>query len=221
MTHTVAPAIHAVLFDFGLVLSGPPEPAAWSRMLAIAGLDEQSFSAGYWAPRHNYDRGALKGAAYWQAVAQHNGKSFTTEQVASLIAADIDLWTDMNVSMVAWAERLQHAGVRTGILSNIGDSMAEGICAKLPWLDRFDHCTWSHALGIAKPEPEIYVVTAEALGTPVEQILFLDDRADNIAAARAVGMQAIQYAGHAAFERSMREHGWGELLEMGATARQP
>jgi FMN phosphatase YigB (HAD superfamily) len=49
----------------------------------------------------------------------------------------------------------------------------------------------------------------------VEQILFIDDREDNIAAAEAVGMQAIRYTDHAAFEAAMRGRGLGWLLDIG------
>jgi putative hydrolase of the HAD superfamily len=139
----------------------------------------------------------------------------TEEQVQALIEADTELWTDLNLPMVEWAGRLQRAGFRTGILSNIGDSIAEGIVAKLPWLSGFHHRTWSHALNLAKPELAIYRATAAGLGTPEENILFIDDKVENIAAAQAVGMQAIRYTGHAEFEREMRERGLGWLLEVG------
>ena len=204
-----------------MVLSGPPEPAAWARILSVSGIDESPLHAGYWAHRHDYDRGALRGPAYWHAVAHHAGTSFDQAQVEALIAADTDLWTDMNLPMVEWAARLHAAGIRTGILSNIGDSIAEGICAKLPWLAEFDHCTWSHAYNMAKPERAIYHLTAEALNTDPEHILFIDDRADNIAAARDIGMRAIQYSTHGAFASEMRERGLGWLLDVGCTATHP
>ena len=188
-------------------------------MLTISRLDEGPLLAGYWAHRHEYDRGALKGPVYWQAVAQHAGSEFDLAQVEALIAADTDLWTDMNLPMVEWAKRLQRAGIRTGILSNIGDSIAEGICAKLPWLSAFDHCTWSHALGMAKPERMIYEKTAESLKTAPQHILFVDDKEENIAAAKVVGMQAIRYDGHVEFEREMRERGLGWLLDAGGALR--
>jgi putative hydrolase of the HAD superfamily len=204
--------IDAVLFDYGLVLSGPPDPAAWTRMRTITGLGEDPLHGAYWAYRHDYDRGALTGAAYWHAVAAHAGATLDAAQLAGLLAADTDLWTQLNIPMVEWAASLQRAGIRTGILSNIGDAIAEGICAKLPWLSGFDHCTWSHALFLAKPDPAIYLKTAEALNTPPANILFIDDREENIAAAVAVGMQAIQYTTHADFEHEMRTRGLEWLL---------
>jgi len=215
VTDNAAPHIDAVLFDYGLVLSAAPDPAAWARMRAITGLEEDALHAGYWAHRHEYDRGTLTGPAYWHAVAAQAGIALDAGQLAALLEADTDLWTSLNLPMVEWAARLQAAGIRTGILSNIGDSMAEGIVAKFPWLSGFYHCTWSHALLLAKPEPAIYIKTAEALKTAPANILFIDDREKNISAAAGVGMQTIRYATHAEFEREMRGRGFGWLLDVG------
>ena len=213
-----AKRIDMVLFDYGMVLSGPPHPAAWAVMRTFTGLDEDRLHAGYWAFRHDYDRGALTGPAYWHAVAAHAGVTLDNAQVAALLAADIDLWTQLNTPMVEWARRLQRAGIRTGILSNIGDCIAEGIVAKLPWLSGFEHCTWSHTLFMAKPEPAIFMKTAEALKTGPAHILFIDDREENVHAAAAIGMQTIHYTDHAAFEREMRERGLASLLDAGLLA---
>ena len=216
MTQTATPQIDAVVFDYGQVLSTPPDPAAWARMRTITGLEEAPLHTGYWAHRHDYDRGALTGPAYWHAVAADAGITLDATQLAALIEADTDLWTQLNLPMVEWAARLQRAGIRTGILSNIGDSIAEGIVAKLSWLAAFNHCTWSHALFTAKPDPAIYIKTAEALQTPLANILFIDDREDNIAAASALGMQAVRYTTHPEFESEMRNRGLTWLLDIGA-----
>ena len=212
--------VQAVLFDFGKVLSNAEDPAAWSRMLAVTGLDQQRLHAAYWAYRHDYDRHTLSAIPYWRAVSAYAGISLTGEQIQQLIGLDIDLWTNMNQPMVEFAQRLQRAGMRTGILSNIGDAMAQGIVARLPWLSAFYHCTWSYALRMAKPEPAIYLKTAEELQTAPEAILFIDDREENIAAAQALGFQAIQYTHHAAFLRDMRDRGYTGLLELGTSPEQ-
>ena len=208
-----AQRVDAVLFDYGQVLSGPPDPAAWAVLRAVSGLDEERLHAAYWKFRHDYDRRDLTGSKYWDAVAGHAGVRFDPAQMDALMAADIDLWTALNQPMVEWAGRLQRAGVRTGILSNIGDCIGDGVVARLPWLVGFDHCVWSHALRTAKPDPAIYLQTAEALKTAVGNILFIDDRAENVAAAAKLGMQAVHYTTHAEFEREMRGRGLGWLLD--------
>jgi putative hydrolase of the HAD superfamily len=210
-----APRIDAVLFDYGQVLSNPPDPVAWARLRSITGLDEDSLHAAYWKFRHDYDRGALTGPAYWHAVAAHAGIDIDAVRLIALLAVDVDVWTSLNQPMVDWAGRLQRAGVRTGILSNIGDSIANGIIARLPWLSGFDHCTWSHTMSMAKPEAAIYLRTAEAMNTAPANILFMDDREENISAAIALGFQTLHFTNYSAFEREMCERGFESLLNAG------
>ncbi len=206
------PPIEAVLFDYGMVLSGPPHPQAWEAMKQLTALDEASFHAAYWAPRHEYDRGTHTGAAYWRAVGEHAGLRLDPRQIEALLALDVDLWTQPNPPMITWAANLQHAGIKTGILSNLGDEMARGVLATFDWLARFDHCTWSHALKLAKPEPAIYQHAAAGLGVAPEAILFIDDREDNIAGAAQVGMATLRYSTHSAFLEEMARRGFQHLL---------
>jgi len=213
--------VRTVLFDYGMVLSGPPDPAAWSAIRSITGLGEAPLHTAYWAFRHEYDRGALTGTAYWHAVAAQTGIVLTDTQIAALFAADVDLWSVPNPPMIAWAAQLQRAGVRTGILSNIGDNIAQGIVARLPWLAAFDHCTWSALWHMAKPEPEIYIQTAAALHTPPVNILFLDDKQENIQAAAAVGMQTLHFTTYPALELEMRARGYAYLLEAASAPTEP
>ncbi len=206
--------IHAVLFDYGMVLSAPPDPAAWSRIRSITGLPEDTLHREYWAHRHAYDRGDLTAETYWRTVAEAASLTVTPNQLAQLIAADTDFWSTLNPPMIEWAQRLQRSGIRIGILSNMPDAMEAGLRCRHPWIETFDHQTWSHAVNLAKPEPAIYHHAAEGLHTPPANILFLDDRAENIEAALALGMQAIQYTTHQAFEHEMLARGLSHLLQL-------
>jgi len=49
---------------------------------------------------------------------------------------------------------------------------------------------------------------------PAGEILFVDDREENILAARVVGMMAVQYSEHAGFVEEMRRMGLGWLLAL-------
>ncbi len=213
MNGVQAGEVGAVLFDYGQVLSKGPNAGAWERMRAVAGGNKATFHAAYWKYRHPYDRGDLSGTEYWHAVAQMVGHTGLDEnELQALYVADVDLWGDLNEPMVAWAGRLQDQGVRTGILSNIGDRMETGIRERFDWIGRFDHCVWSHALRIAKPEVEIYARAAEGLQVEPARVLFVDDRVENTEGAREAGMQAVRYETHDQFEREMRERGLGGLL---------
>jgi putative hydrolase of the HAD superfamily len=206
--------IEAVLFDYGMVLSGPPDAAARKHMEELLSADSHTFDAAYWKFRDAYDRGALSGKAYWHEVAKELIRPVDASTIAALIDADTTHWAQPNEAMVAWAAALQRAGVKTGILSNMGDAMEHGLVAKHLWLQNFGHTTFSHRLGIAKPDNAIYASAIDGLGIPPEAILFIDDREENIEAARAAGMAAILYNAHPAFVSELKRAGYTEFLDL-------
>lgn len=203
--------IEAVLFDYGMVLSGPANPSWWQEMCRVTALEEDPLQQAYWAPRHAYDRGLYTGNEYWQAVGRHAGIELNADQILTLINADTALWTTPNQPMIDWAARLQAAGTKTGILSNLGDAMTKGVLEQMPWMRAFDHKTFSYSLKLAKPELEIYHRAAQGLNTAPECILFIDDRAENCDAGRQARMQVVQYARHEEFLSEMQSRGWEQL----------
>jgi 2-haloacid dehalogenase len=52
--------------------------------------------------------------------------------------------------------------------------------------------------GVAKPDPRIYELLLDRFGLAARSTLLIDDSAKNVAAARGVGMQAIQFESPAA-----------------------
>lgn len=210
--------IDLVLFDYGQVLSLPPDPVAWAKMQAITGLCDAQLHEAYWRFRHDYDRGALNGSSYWHTVAQHTRIELTDIQIEALLVADVDLWARPNGPMITWAGQLQRAGIRTAVLSNIGDAMAKGIAARLKWLKGFERCIWSYELELAKPDPEIFRRTVAMLEIAPERILFIDDKQENVAAAAGTGMSALLYSIQRQFEAEMQERGLSALLALSPTA---
>ena len=188
-------ALRAAIFDYGMVLSGPPEPEPHKNMRAITGLDYDRFESIYWADRHAYDLGQLNGLTYWPEFARRANITLTDQQIHDLIANDVVMWTTTNDAMLAWIARIQKAGLRTAVLSNMGADILRYILQEFSWLCYFDQLTWSCELGIAKPDPAIYLHTIDRLGVPANETLFLDDKAENIDAARALGLQAFQFTG--------------------------
>ena len=207
------PLPEALLFDYGMVLSGPPNAEAWIALQRTTGLDAPTLQREYWAHRDDYDRGTLSADAYWDRVAGGGGTTFSAGTRAELNAHDVSLWTDLNEPMIAWVSRLHRAGIRTGILSNIGDAIAAGIQAKFDWIGRFHHALWSYSVRMRKPEPAIYLAAAAGLGKRPEQILFIDDREENIRGAEAVGMPGIVYRSHQDFVLRMQLSGYRALLD--------
>jgi putative hydrolase of the HAD superfamily len=186
-------AIRAVIFDYGMVLTGPPVHAAHEGMVRITGLPVDQFEQLYWADRHAYDEGKLSGVTFWQKFKDVSGLPLTADQLAQLNLLDAQMWTTSDPAMLAWHDQLRARGIRTAILSNMGDSVLENIEREFAWIHGFDALIWSYQLGMAKPAPQIYRHALEKLGTQPGETLFLDDKQVNIDAARQLGIEGLLF----------------------------
>lgn len=186
-------SLRAVVFDYGMVLTGQPDQESHDAMVRITGLDRERFEKLYWADRHAYDEGKLTGATFWEKFARDSGIGLSATDLAELNRLDARMWTTQNPTMVDWQRRLKAHGLRTAILSNMGDTVLESILGAFAWVANFDVLVWSFQLGVAKPDPAIYRHTLEQLRTAPEETLFVDDRRPNIDAAQALGMPAMEF----------------------------
>ena len=185
--------LRAVIFDYGLVLTGLPDAAAHDAMVRMTRLPVEQFEKLYWTDRHAYDEGKLTGAAFWQKFARDANLSLSPAELEELNRQDARMWTTQDPDMVAWQGKLKAHGIRTAILSNMGDSVLENIKREFKWIDNFDVLVWSYQLHLAKPDPAIYRHTLDRLGTRPEETLFLDDKRVNVEAACALGMRALEF----------------------------
>jgi putative hydrolase of the HAD superfamily len=187
-------SLQAVVFDYGMVLSGPQDPAAYAELQRITGLSGEALEKLYWVDRHAYDRGELTGLEFWQKLVRDGGLTLSAAEIDQLNHWDVRMWSTINEETLKWHRMLKERGMKTGILSNMGDSVLEHLLEKHAWIEDFDVLIWSYQHLMAKPEPEIYHLLLERLGTAPEETLFLDDKIENIEAARKVGIVALQFS---------------------------
>jgi len=85
--------------------------------------------------------------------------------------------------------------------------------ARLPELpELFDACFASHHTGLVKPDRAAYAHALGALGAEADEVLFFDDLAPNVAAARSVGMQAFRVGGFADIAPILHAQGLGSSV---------
>ena len=186
--------LRAVIFDYGMVLTGPPDPKAHAALLRITGLPLARFESLYWADRHAYDEGKLTGLAFWQKLVREAGLTLDQEQIEELNQWDARMWTTENRVMLDWQLAIRQRGMLTAILSNMGDNVLANLQREFHWIHNFDVLVWSFQHLMAKPDPAIYRLVLEKLNVQPGEALFLDDKLVNIKAAQALGMHAIQFS---------------------------
>ena len=90
----------------------------------------------------------------------------------------------------------------TAILSNSGPGAREAERMH-GFEDITDDIVYSHEVGLAKPDPAVYDLTTRRLGVEPAEVVFLDDVAANVDAARAAGWHAVHHVDTATSIREM------------------
>ncbi len=78
------------------------------------------------------------------------------------------------------------------VLSNISEIHRKYVVSQPYWDESlFDKVFWSCKLGSRKPEKEIYLKVLDEIKREPQEVLFFDDREDNVLAAKKIGMNAV------------------------------
>lgn len=198
---SLSPAV--VVFDYGEVISREPSDADRAALLARAGVPAEAFWPAYWAHREGLDRGTTSIAAYWQSVALDTGAEWSALDVHELWALDHRGWLSVDPGTLAVLQALADGGTRLAILSNAGADFS-GWLRHGAFAPYFERVFVSGELGLVKPEAAIYEHVIEALGITPAQFIFIDNRAENVEGARAVGGDGHVFTDATGLERWLR-----------------
>ena len=107
-----------------------------------------------------------------------------------------DLWEwyagPLNTEVAEYFQSLRPR-YRTAILSNAAAGGVRREEARYGFSAMADLLVYSFEEGLQKPDHRIYLRACERLGVRPERAVFLDDREDNVVAARELGMPAVQF----------------------------
>ncbi|MHA3914978.1 HAD family hydrolase [Halovulum sp. GXIMD14793] len=134
-----------------------------------------------------------------------------TPDRADLIRAWHDRWFEMFGPPItgSWRilQKLRAGGMPVFALSNFGNESFVMAEEHHPELAEFDRRYISGQLGVIKPDPEIYQIVERDSGLSGGSLFFIDDRADNIAAAAERGWQTHLFTGADGLEVALHDAG--------------
>jgi 2-haloacid dehalogenase len=102
---------------------------------------------------------------------------------------------------------LKERGVPVYALTNMETWTYPGRLDRYPFLRWFDGTVVSGFEGVAKPDPRIYELLLARFGLAAHTTLLIDDSPKNVAAARGVGMHAVQFESPAGLRECLRDAG--------------
>ncbi|WAZ26068.1 HAD-IA family hydrolase [Streptomyces cinnabarinus] len=177
-----------VLFDLFGVIARHQRPGALAKMAARCHAPTEDFTTAYWACRPPYDAGQQSAGEYWTAVLRQLHSEPDADMIEELRRADMDSWSRVDDRMVAYVQSLREVA-EVALLSNIPADHADAFLAAQPWLHNLDHVAFSGKIKVAKPDPAAFRHCADAMRAAPADFLFVDDREENVRAARATGMR--------------------------------
>jgi len=206
-----------IVFDFAGVLFQWQPLALLQRLLPAQATDEAS--AAHWAAQifqaygddwAEFDRGTVEPEALVDRISRRTG--LAAAAVRAVVDA-VPLALQAVPATVDLFERLRAAGPPLFYLSNTPASYADHLERHNPFLAGFADGVISARVQLSKPDPAIFELAAQRFGVVPADLVFLDDMAVNVAAAKAAGWRALLFANAVQTEAELRGAGWWPAAE--------
>ena len=136
---------------------------------------------------YRFETGLMTSEQFFAEVRQGTGFNGTFDDF-KLIFADI---FEPIPEMIELHATLRKAGVPTYIFSNTNDLAISHIRRRYPFFSQFDGYIFSYEQGAMKPDARIYEAIEGLTGHRGADIIYLDDRADNVAGGTTRGWRAV------------------------------
>jgi HAD superfamily hydrolase (TIGR01509 family) len=183
--------VKAVVFDLGKVLVDFDYSIAGRRLSERSDRPPAEVQAllDHSPLLYSYESAEISSDEFYAAFRERAGYTGSFEQFAACFA---DIFSEIPV-MIRFQEELRQSGVPTYILSNTNEIAIKHIRANFPFFANFTGYVLSYEQRALKPHPPIYRAAEAMAGAHASELLFIDDRDDNVAGAKVLGWQTIQH----------------------------
>ena len=179
----------AVVFDLGKVLVHFDWSIAARRMSPRCNLSpEQLLSVFDYSPLVvDYEMGRVTDEQFYAEVVKLTGFQGNFGEFADLFG---NIFSEMP-EMIALQAELRQRAIPTFIFSNTNALAIEAVRANYPFFANFDGYVLSYEHGAMKPHAPLYEVVERMTGQSGADLLYIDDRQENVEAGRSRGWQVI------------------------------
>ncbi len=134
-----------------------------------------------------FETGRVTRQEFFAEICRATGFRGTIEEFGEFFA---DIFTAIP-AMIELHAGLRRRGIPTYIFSNTNDLAIEHIRRSFPFFRDFDGYIFSYEVGAMKPDAKIYEALEKFAGQHGAEILYLDDRPENVAGGAVRGWRTI------------------------------
>lgn len=183
-------------FDYG-IMTAQLEPLCRVKGAELKRVIDQS------PLLHQYETGLITTPQLYDAFVSATGFSGSLEQFGAAFA---DIFTPI-ADMLDLHARLHQRGVPLFVFSNTNELAVGHIRRQFPFFANFNGYVLSHEVGAMKPATKIYEAVEAMTGKQGGEILYIDDRPENIDAGAARGWHAVFHQQPEATRQIVAGHG--------------
>lgn len=183
-----------ILFDVGgVLLTNGWDHGERAIVLEQFHLDQAEFEARHPQPNDAWERDAMTVREYLDATVFYEPRAFSHQEFLEAICAQSKLLPDGGIGILR--ELAASDKCMLGVLNNEARATNEYRFEQFGIREHLKVAFSSCYVGLRKPGQAIYRRALDILGTPAARVLFIDDRAENAAAAEGAGMKSIRFTG--------------------------
>lgn len=187
---TLIAAPQAVVFDWGNVIGFNDRSVVVTFMCDSFQLSESEFESANLEKRKAIKEGKSE-VDFWLEFAQKKGIQLP-EDWAEKYNATLKASVGADANMYVLIDQLKKKGTRVGMLSNIDDRYTN-LIRGFGFYKPFEPCLLSCEMGLEKPDPKAYDLLLKTLNLAPKDVVFIDDKLENIEAAKKMGIDAILF----------------------------
>ncbi|HXT13179.1 MAG TPA: HAD family phosphatase [Candidatus Angelobacter sp.] len=197
--------LSVLVFDLGKVLVDFDYSIAAKRIVQQCkpATDPATFFSTHASILTEYETGLLSTEQFFYHIKAASGFCGTRAEFNTFFA---DIFTPIQAMIDLHAE-LKKTRLPTYIFSNTNDLAVEHIRTRFPFFSEFDGYVLSYEHGAMKPTAKLYQIVERASGRQGAEILYIDDRPENVEAGIKRGWNGILHESPSATREAVQKLG--------------